>query len=284
MRNVLVAGATGYLGQFVLRECQSRGYRVRALVRNVEKLGTELRDEDEVREGQITQPDTLKGVCDRMDVVFSSVGITKQKDKLTFHDVDYQGNLNLLNEAIRSGVKKFVYVSVFNGRQLMHLDIVKAHEDFVEALKKSGIDYTIIRPTGYFSDMGDFLRMARYGHAYLIGDGSAKMNPIHGADLAEVCVDGFISKNAEVTVGGPEVMSYREIASTAFAAYGNQPKYVSIPPWMMKAGIATTRLFNRHAGELLAFFAAMMTRDMVAPQKGHHELRAHFDAMERGLC
>ena len=46
---------------------------------------------DEVRVGQVTTPETLKGVCDGIDIVFSSVGITKQKDGLTFRDVDYQG-------------------------------------------------------------------------------------------------------------------------------------------------------------------------------------------------
>ena len=123
-------------------------------------------------------------MCDGIDVLFSSIGITKQKDKVTFRDVDYQGNVNLLEAAQRAGVKKFVYVSVFNGPNLLHLDIVKAHEDFVEVLQTSGIDYAVLRPTGYFSDMTEFLEMAKKGRVYLIGRGSCRVNPIHGADLA----------------------------------------------------------------------------------------------------
>ena len=50
--------------------------------------------------------------------VFSSVGITRQKDGLTFKDVDYQGNRNLLEVAKHAGVKKFIYVSVFRGPEV----------------------------------------------------------------------------------------------------------------------------------------------------------------------
>jgi uncharacterized protein YbjT (DUF2867 family) len=148
MKRVLVAGATGYLGGFVVQEFKTRGYFVRAMARSPEKLDHLQRSVDEVAKAEITQADTLKDVCDGIDVVFSSIGITRQKDTLTFRDVDYQGNVNLLEAAQRAGVGKFIYVSVFNGPNLLHLAIVKAHEDFVEALRASGIDYTVLRPTG----------------------------------------------------------------------------------------------------------------------------------------
>jgi len=60
-------------------------------------------------------------------------------------------------------------VSVFDGPNLPHLVIVKAHEDFVDELKASGMNYAVIRPTGYFSDMGQFFDMARKGRVYLFG-------------------------------------------------------------------------------------------------------------------
>ena len=128
MKRILVAGSTGYLGGFVCRELKARGHFVRALARSPEKL-VPLRDSlDEIVEAEVTRPETLEHVCDGIDVVFSSVGITRQKDGLTFRDVDYQGNKNLLDVALQAGVQKFVYVSVLNGARLRHLDIVDAHE------------------------------------------------------------------------------------------------------------------------------------------------------------
>ena len=73
---VLVAGATGYLGAFVAREFTKRGHFVRALTRSPEKLDSVRGELDEIVIGEVTQPDTLTGVCDGIEVVFSSVGIT----------------------------------------------------------------------------------------------------------------------------------------------------------------------------------------------------------------
>ena len=276
MQRVLVAGATGYLGGFVVRELKERGFFVRALVRSSHRA-EDLRDiADEVVEGQVTRPVTLEGVCAGMDVVFSSVGITRQKDRLTFRDVDYQGNTNLLNAAIRAGVKKFVYVSAFKGPSLRHLDIVAAHEDFVDELKASGIEYSVLRPTGYFSDMGEVFEMAKKGRVWLIGDGTNHLNPIHGADLAAACVGALEGNEAAIDVGGPEILAWNEVAALAFEVLDRPMKVVHVPPWVAWALVRLVRLFSRHQGELLAFFTTMSTSDVVAPATVTHTLAAHF--------
>ncbi|NNE47142.1 MAG: SDR family oxidoreductase [Rhodothermales bacterium] len=276
MKRVLVAGATGYLGQFVLQEFKARGYHVRALARSPEKLDHLRGSVDEIVGGEVTRPETLEHVCDDIDVVFSSIGITKQRDKLAFRDVDYQGNVNLLEVAQHAGVEKFIYVSVFNGPNLPHLQIVKAHEDFVAVLKTSGMKHAVLRPTGYFSDMTEFLTMAKRGRVYLIGGGGNRMNPIHGADLAVCCVDAVEGEYKEIDVGGPEIITYREIAELAFRSIGTRPRITEVPVWMMRLATAVTKVANRHQGELLAFFFTAMTSDVVAPTTGTQRLEDYF--------
>jgi uncharacterized protein YbjT (DUF2867 family) len=279
MKRVLVAGATGYLGGFVVKEFKARGYFVRALARSPEKLEHLTGSLDEIVRGEVTRPETLVNVCEGMDIIFSSVGITKQKDGLTFRDVDYQGNVNLLTAAQRAGVEKFIYISVLNGPNLPHLDIVKAHEDFVLVLKASGINYAILRPTGYFSDMGEFFEMARKGRVYLIGKGSNRTNPIHGADLATSCVDAVDGKRQEIDVGGPEILTYRQIAEIACVSQNKPIKITSVPIWIFSLIIVLTRLFSHHAAELLAFFKTMVTTDVVGPASGTHTLGAYYQEL-----
>jgi uncharacterized protein YbjT (DUF2867 family) len=275
-RRVLVAGATGYVGRFVAKEFKSRGHYVRALARSPHKLD-DMRDElDEIVPGEVTDPESIKDVCDGMEVVFSSVGITKQKGKLTWKDVDFQGNKNLLDVARRAGVKKFIYVSVFNGPKLRHLEIVKAHEDFVDVLKASGMDYAVLRPTGFFSDMTEFYKMAARGRVYLFGRGENRVNPIHGADLAVTCVDAVDGERQEIDVGGPEIFTFSEIAELALRIQGKPARISSVPPFVVKAIGSVIRVFNRHRGELLAFMMTAMTSDVVAPCTGTHKLEAHF--------
>ena len=274
---VLVAGATGYLGGFVVRELKARGHFVRALARSPEKLY--LGSLAEVVEAEVTRPETLAGVCDGIDAVFSSVGITRQKDGLTFRDVDYQGNKNLLKVALAAGAGKFVYVSALGGPRLRHLDIADAHEAFVDELKASGIDYAVLRPTGYFSDMGEVLRMARKGRVWLIGSGENRVNPIHGADLAVACVDAIEGDEREIDVGGPETMTWSEVARLAFEIQGRPAKITRVPEWLMWWIVRLVRLVNRHQGELLAFFTTMAITDVVAPPTGSHTLKAHYRSL-----
>ena len=87
---------------------------------------------DEVFIGEVTKPETLRGIADDVDIVMSTVGITRQKDGLTYQEVDYQGNVNLLREALNSGVRKFIYVSALKAGEMPSLKIVQAKEQFVE--------------------------------------------------------------------------------------------------------------------------------------------------------
>lgn len=279
MKRVLVAGATGHLGRFVVQELKQRGYFVRALARDPSRLQGLEHAADEIVQGEVTRPETLVHVCDDIDAVFSSIGITRQKDGLTFRDVDFQGNKNLLDAAVRVGVRKFVYVSAFNGQRLRHLDIIAAHEGFADELRASGIDHTVLRPTGYFSDLGAVLDMARKGRVYLIGDGEHRVNPIHGADLAVVCVDAIQSDETDIDVGGPETLTWSEIASLAFQALDRPARVTRVPAWLMWSAVKVTRLFNRHQGELLAFFTTMATSEVVAPPTGTRRIETHFQSL-----
>ncbi|MBW2527547.1 MAG: SDR family oxidoreductase [Deltaproteobacteria bacterium] len=278
-KRVLVAGASGYLGRYVVRELRARGHYVRALVRTAAKVADLVDHIDEVVEGQITDPATLRHCCDDIDVVFSSVGITKQKEGLTFEDVDYRGNANLLDEARGAGVTKFVYVSVCGGPKLRHLSIVDAHERFVDTLKAAGIGYAVIRPTGFFSDMGAYFDMAARGRVYVFGRGDSRINPIHGADLAVSCADALEGDAREIDVGGPQVLEVKEIAQLALAAHGKPSAITSLPLWLARLAVLLTRLFSRHQAELLAFITTMATTDVVAPATGRHTLAGHYEQL-----
>jgi uncharacterized protein YbjT (DUF2867 family) len=280
MNKVLLAGATGYLGRHIARELLKGSYLVRALARNPEKLKQDNIETTEILQAEITQPDSIKDCCKNIDVVISTVGITKQKDGLTYMDVDYQANMNLLQEAKNSRVRKFIYISVLNGENLRNLKICDAKELFVDQLIKSGLDYCIIRPNGFFSDMTEFLTMAKKGCVYLFGDGELKTNPIHGEDLAAVCVDAIDNSDKEIKVGGPETLTHNEIAAKAFETLGVKPKITHIPNSFRVAVLKMVRLFSgSKVYGPIEFFMTVMAMDMVAPEYGRHTLGEYFNKL-----
>jgi uncharacterized protein YbjT (DUF2867 family) len=277
MKNVLVAGATGYLGKYVVKEFKKEGYWVRALTRSSNKL-SELKEQiDEEFICEVTERNSLSGICEGMDIVFSSIGITKQKDKLTFMDVDYQGNKNLLDEAVKSGVSKFIFISVFNAENMKELKGIQAKLKFEEELKKSGLDYTIVYPNGFFSDMLEYLKMAKRGRGYVFGSGENKINPIHGADLAEVCVNAARNNDKIINVGGPDILSHNEILNIAFNALYKNVKISRIPLWLKNLLLFLFRTFTSvktYGG--LEFFMTVLAEDMVAPPYGKKHLAQFF--------
>ena len=276
-QRVLLAGATGYLGKFIVVELKSHGYWVRALSRDTRKIEPIRQHIDDLFIGQATQPKTLKGICKDINIVISSLGITRQKDRHTYMDVDYQGNKNLLNEAIEQNVSKFMYISVFNADKLGHLEIVKAKERFANELKEADLEHIIVRPNGFFSDMKDFFNMAKRGRVYLFGNGEYRGNPIHGADLAKACVERLESDDEEFDIGGPEILTQNEIALQAFEVLKKKPKITRIPIWINSLTVKLARFFTsvKTYGPI-EFFMTVLAMDMIAPIYGQRTIKNYF--------
>ncbi|SLN31418.1 short chain dehydrogenase [Pseudoruegeria aquimaris] len=275
MPTVFIAGASGYLGRHLCREYHRRGWNVRALVRNTRKAqGIEA---DGLFEAEATQPQTLIGLMDGCDLVVSALGITRQADGLGYWEVDYQANLNLLREASRAGVPHFAYIHVLNADKMAHVPLVAAKSAFVTRLREADIQSTVIAPSGYFSDMGEILAMARSGHVWLFGNGALRLNPIHGADLAAATADAVAEGRAWLDIGGPDIFSQKELAQAAFSALGLRAHIHFLPDWLRRAAIALLPHVAPHRlrGPAL-FFLTALGLDMIGEPSGVHRLKTHF--------
>lgn len=281
METILIAGATGYLGQAAAAAFKKHGFYTKVLVRNPEKFRHTGIPADEILEAEVTQPDTLRGICAGADIVFSCVGITKQKEGLSYHDVDYQANMNLLKEAVDSGVKRFMYISVLNGEKLKKLKICAEKERFVDALMSAPIEHIVIRPNGYFSDMGAYFDMARKGKIFIIGKGDNRINPISGADLAEFCVENSRLAHAALDVGGPEIFTHNEIAGLAMQAYGKNSRVIHIPKWIVQVVLGGTRIFtSSKVYGPVEFVMTILMNNMVTKTYGKDSLMAYFKSLK----
>lgn len=291
LKSVLVAGATGYLGKFVVKAFKEQGYYVRVLTRDEARLhetgpftapALTRNDYDDVFVGEVTRPETLTGMLDDIDLVFSSVGISRQRDRLTFEQVDYQCNKNLIDLCEGTGVKRFTYVSMQGAENIMDLAITQAHEKVVTALQDSSLEYRIVRPCGYFSDMGVLYDMAKRGRSYLVGEGSNKMSPIHGRDLARVCVETSEGDALEVEAGGPDILTQREAAELAFEVAGKPVKITVIPLWLARGLGKFIGLLSTQFGDLAEFIITAGEIDGVGPPRGKTTLRSYFEALHAG--
>jgi uncharacterized protein YbjT (DUF2867 family) len=273
---ILVAGASGFLGRHVVRELGARGYGVRALIRDPDKRGLIEGTQDTIAIDLLDAEAQAHNAMEGIDIVLSAAGqpctLQRIADRCSFRQVDPHINLTLLRAAIAQGVRKFVYVTVLAGPQLHELDYVAAHEQFVDELEASPIDYTVVRANGFFYSYIDLLDFARRGLAISFADGKAHSNPIHEADLALVCVEAIESRYPEIDVGGPETITRREEIELAFAAVERKVRVLRVPGPLLKAVLPLIRLGDRRRAEMLEFLAAISATDVLAPEQGSRRL------------
>lgn len=280
---VLVAGASGYMGRHIVQALADSGYRVRPLAREQRSLAPVAQYCDEVFIGQATRPDTLDGLCHGVDAVISALGLRTLRSRPTAEQVDLGANRNILAQAQSAGVNRFVFIGVLHGRQLMPaVPILRPRERFIAELTDTELAWTVLRPTGAFNDMKEIFQAARRGWVPLIGDGSAQVNPVHPADIAQVAVEALNDvtlHRTEFGFGGPDVFSYQEITGLAARVLGKQVRTVCLPYWPIDLITAGLRPFNGNAAGFLAFFRQVMSRDLVGWQLGHHRLDEFFQEL-----
>lgn len=283
MKRILVAGCSGRLGHYVVEALKREGHFVRGLCPDFDVFPEVASQCDEAVSADLTKPDSIRNVCDSIDIVFSAAGASLDPkaigDRSSYLSVDFRGNINLLDEAKRSNAQRFVYVSVFGAQNNRHLTYADAHEKFIDELKASGISYGVLRPTGFFGVFKEIFDMAAMGRAVQIGDGSAKTNPIHEADLAEACVEMMVGDDTERDIGGPEVLTRLRTTELAFEALGKPSKISDIPPTVFKIAGLLVRPINKRIHDLLDFGREVSLSEVVAPPYGSRKLADYYEEL-----
>ena len=119
--------------------------------------------------------------------------------------------------------------------------------------------------------------MARAGRVYLPGDGSNRINPIHGADLADVCAEALDSATSRLDVGGPDESTYRGIAELAFDVLDKPKRITCVPRSLVSATVGAMRLLTpAKIHGPIHFLASVMTMDLLGQPHGRRRLADHF--------
>lgn len=258
---VVLAGAFGKLGTDILMELCKQGHEVVALDLVTKKLeGYDFT----AKQIDVTKPETLAGTMEGAETVISTVGLTGTSATITNYDIDLNGNVNLLNEAKKAGVKNFVYISVIKAESAPDVPMLHAKYLFEEELKKSGIPYVIHRPTGYFYDIVKVFRpMIEKGEVTLLGNDPVHANVVSTEDFAEFIVAHMQDENKMYDVGGKETYSYEEIANLCFAAAGKEPVIKRAPAVLFDI-LAFVNKFKKNGKEaILRFSKWTLTEEMV---------------------
>ena len=263
---ILLAGAFGNLGFEILKELVKKKYEV---------VAADLKEkEDNGLEGKYTfwkidatDAETMKGICDGVDIVITTMGLTTSSVKFTAYDIDYQGNLNLYNEAVKAGVKKFNYISVISCDEKGAEEVPMLHAKYLfeQEIKKGNMEYVIYRPTGYFYDIAKvFKPYVDKGEMQLLkGYHGVKANVVDCPDFAKFIVEHLNDTNVTYNVGGKETYTYEEMAKMCFRA-ANKPVIIKDSPiWMfgLLANLPKIKKEGKH--DIILFSKWTLSHDLV---------------------
>ena len=190
---VLVAGATGGTGQEVVDQALEKGYRVRALVRDEAKARMLFGDRVQYVVGDVREPRSLKRAVKGVDQVISALGANVQRDPENSPErVDYAGVKALAEAARAAGVSQFILVSSMGVTHPDHqlnamLDNILSWKlKGEDAVRATGIDYTIVRPGDLTNEPG-----GRRGVRIMQGDPVGGEGAVSRSDVAAILVSAI---------------------------------------------------------------------------------------------
>ena len=258
---VVLAGAFGKLGTDILIELCKQGHELVAAELVEKQLEGYTYTSKKI---DVTNPSTLEGICDGAEVIISTVGLTGTSATTTNYEIDLNGNVNLLKEAKKAGVKTFVYISVIKADSAPDVPMLHAKYLFEEELKKSGLNFVIHRPTGYFYDIAKvFMPMIEKGEVTLLGQKAAYANVLDTPDFAEFIVAHMNDEKAMFDVGGKETYSYEELAKMFFDAAGKKPVIKRAPEFLFDVLAFINKLKKNGKEAILKFSKWTLTNDLV---------------------
>ena len=246
---ILVTGGTGFVGGHVVHALRQAGRPVRCLVRNPGKAGKLAALGCELAEGDVTDPASLRGAVEGVDVVVHLVAI-RQGKREQFQRIMVGGTRNLLKAAEERGVKRFVHMSALGASQETK-ELVPYYEakwQMEQDVQRSELPYVIFRPSFVFGRDGGILptfrKLAKLTPVTpIIGSGEQRIQPIWADDVAayfERAVDLDSATNRMFELGGPDVVSWNEFWQRLKRILGMRRPSAHVPVGLMKMNALVT--------------------------------------------
>ena len=247
-QTVVVAGGTGFVGGANAREIRRRGHRVVVLSSRGEAARGSLPDDIEIRRADVRDPGTLAGVLAGADALVISLAFRNSpmespRRGRTFMAVDAAGTEHLVAEARRAGIGRLVYMSGAGAAPDARRHWFRAKWRAEAAVRGSGIDHTIIRPTWIYGpddvSLNRFIGFARtLPLVPLTNLGGQALAPVFVDDIARLAADSLVDPAATdrvFEIGGPETFSMRRIVAAALRQAGLRRPIVPGPTALIKA-------------------------------------------------
>lgn len=268
-RVVTVFGGSGFIGRHLIRRLAAEGFLVRAAVRDVERAAF-LKPMGDVGQvvpwpADINDLESVKRAVDGAESVVNLVGILYERGSRTFQRMHVDGAANVAEAAKQAGAKNLVQMSALGADKDSPAAYGRTKFQGEEAVKKAFPKATVLRPSVVFGPEDNFFNqfaaMAKLSPALPVigcptfpsprsaeeggglnfyGDGGPKFQPVYVGDVADaimVALKDPQTQGKTYELGGPMVMSFKDVMDTVLQMTGRKRLLMPVPLWLaeMKA-------------------------------------------------
>jgi uncharacterized protein YbjT (DUF2867 family) len=227
---ILITGASGYVGNNLVRRLVEVGQPVRALVRDRAKAGarlSDLHDRIEIAVGDVTRPETLAPALDGVTAVVHLVAVAIEHGAQTYERVNVQGTANVVDAMKVAGVRRLIHMGQNGSNSALPYPFMASKGVAQDVVMASGLDWTVLRPSVIWGPQDEFAnvqaRLIKLSPLIfpIVGDGRARFQPVWVGDVVEAavfCLDDDQTTGQVYALGGPEVLTYAEIVARVLKA------------------------------------------------------------------
>ena len=237
---VFVTGASGFVGEEIVRQLHAAGHSIRILARHPHSprvQGAVSKYRAEIHPGNVLDADSLRGGLKDCEAVIHLVGIISEIGRNTFENVHALGTKNMITAAREAGVKRFAHMSALGTR--LHA-VARYHQSkwaAEEIVRQSGLDWTIFRPSIIYGPKDHFVnlfaRLARFSPVLpVIGRGHGKLQPVPVGDVASAfvkCLTEPRSVGQTFDLCGKDVLTFTELLDQILTVTGRKRWKAHIP-------------------------------------------------------
>jgi len=273
---VLVVGGIGDIGSAVTRNALKKGHSAKVFDvpgANLDKLG-DAKDKVEFFGGDILDKASLESAIEGTEAVIMTIRLNQEQMQKgrTYKEVELEGIKNVVEDAKQKGVKKIVHISVDGVGPDCVSDMYQSKYQAEEAVRNSGIDYTIFQSSGLFKDFDFFFipNVLKMGETdtWLFGPVDIHMCPLSHFDLAQCmvgAVDNPAATNKTLQIGGPDCVSQGEVLNMIAKEAGVDANYTK--------GFSKEQLIAMvKSNPQQSFFTAEQLQDCIIDSKIDHSV------------
>lgn len=282
-RVVTVFGGSGFLGRHVVQALARTGCRIRVAVRRPHLTGhlQPLGSVGQIHavQANLRYPDSVQNACEGADAVVNLVGVLHEDGKQTFDAIQAEGARNVARAAAKAGAEALVHVSALGADQKSPAVYARTKAAGERSVLKAYPKAVILRPSIVFGPEDSFFNffaaMARVLPVLpLIGGGGTRFQPVYVGDVARAALlglEGHARTGKVYELGGPEVLTFKEILQRILRHTGRRRLLVPVPFWLAYIQARVLQLLPRPL--LTVDQVRLLEQDNVVSPKARRERR-----------